>query len=95
MGEDGARGKDWLWAQGITYVLQTQFSSFAIFSKRDNFCDFLFAYLEGKDFKMGYALKGKNLLCREQILSFMRWRQFILEAPMKIRVVSPESTHSR
>ena len=27
MGEDGARGKDWLRARGITCVLQTQFSS--------------------------------------------------------------------
>ena len=27
MGEDGASGKDWLRARGITCVLQTQFSS--------------------------------------------------------------------
>ena len=31
MGGDGARGKDWLRARGITCVLQTQFSSFFLF----------------------------------------------------------------
>ena len=31
MGEDGARGKDWLRARGITCVLQTQFPSFFFF----------------------------------------------------------------
>ena len=31
MGEDGAKGKDWLRAQGLTCVLQTHFSSFYYF----------------------------------------------------------------
>ena len=34
MGEDGARGKHWLRARGITYVLQTQIFSFLFFAHR-------------------------------------------------------------
>ena len=41
------------------------------FSKGNNICDFMFASLEEKNpLKMGSTLKGKNLLLREQILSF-------------------------
>ena len=48
-------------------------SSFsAMLSKGDNFCDFLFAYLEDEVFQKGSTLKGKNLLQWEQIFSFMR-----------------------
>ena len=40
-----------------------------MFSKRDNFCDFLFVYLENEvSPKIGSTLKEKNLLLREQIL---------------------------
>ena len=37
MGEDGARGKDWLRARGITCVLQTQFSSLYLNWEKNDF----------------------------------------------------------
>ena len=43
-----------------------------MFSKGDNFCDFLFTELEDEVFpKLGPTLKGKNLLLWEQILSLV------------------------
>ena len=44
----------------------------AMFSKEDNFRDFLFAYLEDEASQMGSNQKGKNLLQWEQILSVMK-----------------------
>ena len=44
---------------------------FLLFTKGDNFYDFLFAFLEDKALlKFGSTLEGKNLLLGEQILSF-------------------------
>ena len=44
---------------------------FLQFFKGDNFCDFLFAFLHTQfSSEKGSTLKGKNLLPREQILSF-------------------------
>ena len=40
-----------------------------IFTKGNNFCDVLFAYLADIAF-VGFTLKGKNLLLLEQIHSF-------------------------
>ena len=62
--------------RSILYVLLRRMgtpSSFsAMFSKGDNFHDFLFAYMENENFKMGSILKRKNTFQGEQILAFMR-----------------------
>ena len=56
-----------------------------IFTKRNNFYDFLFALLEQcSPFKIGSALKGKNLLLREQIL-FLRVDPNEIGGIMKIK----------
>ena len=62
------------------------------FSEDVNFCDFLLISLTTKPFKNGSALKKKNLLLEEQILSFKSWLPLRREAKVKNgRVASPES----
>ena len=57
----------------------------AMFTKGDNFCDFLFAC----SFKIGSTLNGKNLLLGEQILSFKSRPPFRWEAKMKMKSCFP------
>ena len=52
---------------------ETMFVTYS-FSKGDNVCDFLVAFLVNETLQeMGSTLKGKNLLLWEQILSFKSW----------------------
>ena len=61
-----------------------------IFTKGNNFCDFLFVSLHDKTLPRGYYSIGKNLLPKEQILFFKRWPEFSREARLKLIVESPE-----
>ena len=65
MGEDGARGKDWLRAGGITCVLQAKFSSFIFF-----FCHVYIT--EGATSVSGIALllNGRILVRRKVEITF-------------------------
>ena len=70
------------------------FGYISMFSKGNNFHDFLFAYLQAKVFhKMGSSHWGKDLLRLEQILSSIKWLQFILEATMKMTELFPLEVH--
>ena len=62
----------------------------AIFMKGDNFSDFLFALLAEEALpKKGSTLEGKNLLLKEQILSFKSLPSFRREAKMNIEELLP------
>ena len=52
----------------------------AIYSRTDNFCDFLFASLATEPYLVGSTLEEKNLLLKEQILSFKSRSRFRREA---------------
>ena len=60
----------------------------ALFSKGDNYCDFLFAYLEDEVLsKWGLLLKEFALMAAKSFLHKMT--QFIWEATMKITELLP------
>ena len=54
----------------------SMFSPLLAFSMGTTFSDFLFAFLENKACLEGSAVKGKNLLKEEQILSINSWSIF-------------------
>ena len=59
-----------------------------IFTKGNNFCDFLFAFIDNaalSKYLIGSTLKGKNLLLWEQILFFKSWPLMRWEAEKNIK----------
>ena len=60
-----------------------------MFSKGDNYRDFLFVKLKDSSPKMVSTLKGKNLLQQKQILFFKRSPLMMWKAQLKIKELLP------